>query len=94
MSYNDKMKIIEKRLILSTTKRSYNDEMMALENRSTFLHMTQEQLDVEFETLSSEIDDLFALLQSKEQKVKIGKKKVFFYHMWSGCQKLHLESKK
>ena len=49
---------------LSTTKRGYNEEMTTLENRSTHLHMTEQQLNVEFETLTREFFDLKSLLQS------------------------------
>ena len=64
---------------LSTTKRGYNEEMTFLENRSTHLQMTEQQINVEFETLTRETFDLFdlkSLLQSKEQKLKSEKNKV------------------
>ena len=64
---------------LSTTKRGYNEEMTTLENRSTHLHMTEQQLNVEFEKLAGEIFNLNSLLKSEDQKLKSEKNKVFFF---------------
>ena len=68
---------------LCAAQNDLDDEKKTLDEKSTFLHFTQEQLNVEIENLTCakekmtmEIDNLKALLQTKEQELKSEKDKV------------------
>ena len=68
---------------LTAAQNDLDDEKKTLDEKSTFLHFTQEQLNVEIENLTCakekmtmEIDNLKALLQTKEQERKSEKDKV------------------
>merc|ERR1711899_99398 len=68
---------------LLNAQTDLDDEKKTLDEKSTFLHFTQEQLNVEIENLisaknkmTSEIENLKALLQSKEDELKSEKDKV------------------
>ena len=92
---------------LTTAQNDLDDEKKTLDEKSTFLHFTQEQLNVEIENLTCakekmtmEIDNLKALLQTKEQELKSEKDKVknkktngFDYYMLLGRQRLYLGEK-
>ena len=71
---------------LTAAQNDLDDEKKTLDEKSTFLHFTQEQLNVEIENLTCakekmtmEIDNLKALLQTKEQELKSEKDKVKIY---------------
>ena len=71
---------------LLAAQNDLDDEKKTLDEKSTFLHFTQEQLNVEIENLisaknkmTSEIGNLKALLQSKEEELKSEKDKVKLY---------------
>merc|ERR1711899_385062 len=68
---------------LLNAQTDLDNEKKTLDEKSTFLHFTQEQLNVEIENLTSakekmtaEIDDLKTLLQTKEKELKSEKDKV------------------
>ena len=77
---------------LSAAQNDLDDEKKTLDEKSTFLHFTQEQLNVEIENLTCakekmtmEIDNLKALLQTKEQELKSEKDKVNIEGNFSLC---------
>ena len=72
---------------LLAAQNDLDDEKKTLDEKSTFLHFTQEQLNVEIENLisaktkmTSEIENLKALLQSKEEELKSEKDKVKLFN--------------
>ena len=74
---------------LTAAQNDLDDEKKTLDEKSTFLHFTQEQLNVEIENLTCakekmtmEIDNLKALLQTKEQELKSEIAKHFGYNYY------------